>query len=352
MAFLHFKNVIISGISACVPIKVEENTEILNISPSDIEKLIKTTGIERRHVGATDTCTSDVCFKAAEKLIAELGWQKDEIEGLVFVTQSPDYILPATSPILQDRLGLSTDCFTLDISLGCSGYIHGLSTLAGYMQSGMLKKALLLVGDTSSIYCSTLDKSTFPLFGDCGTATALAYMEGDEGMKFHLSSDGSGYKSIIIEDGGYRNRFSSNSLKVNEFGDGIRRTNLDLSLDGMDVFSFGISKAPETVNKLIQKFDLNKESIDFFIFHQANMMMNERIRKKLGIEEQKVPYSLKNFGNTSSASIPLTMVTEASSKLKNGENNLIACGFGVGLSWGSLYCKTNSLVIPDLIYYG
>lgn len=351
MAYLHFKNVKISGVSACVPTKVEENLAIKNIDLPDLEKLIKTTGIERRHVVNLQTCTSDLCYEAAKKLIAELGWEKEEIEGLVFVTQSPDYILPATSPILQDRLGLSSECFTLDIALGCSGYVHGISTLAGYMQSGMVKKALLLVGDTSSLTCSIHDKSTYPLFGDCGTATALTYAKGDEGIKFHLSSDGKGYQSIIIPDGGYRNHFSDNSLKINQIGDGISRNNLNLSLDGMDVFSFGISKAPETVNKLLEKFELQKEKIDFFFFHQANMMMNERIRKKLAIPEDKVPYSLKNFGNTSSASIPLTMVTESSIALKNGENNLIACGFGVGLSWGSLYCKTSNLILPDLIYY-
>lgn len=351
MAFLHIKNVEIKGLAACVPSTIEENTDIPGIPAADIEKLIKTTGIERRHITDADICTSDLCYTAAEKLIAELSWNKNEIEGLVFVTQSADYILPATSAILQDRLGLSQHCFTLDISLGCSGYVHGLSTLAGYMQSGMIKKALLLVGDTSSISCSKDDKSTYPLFGDSGTATALEYNEGNEGLKFVLQSDGSGFRSIIIPDGGYRNRFSQASLKPHQIDNGIVRNNLQLSLDGMDVFSFGISKAPESVNLLLSKFDIDKEKVDYFYFHQANLMMNERIRKKLQLPEDKVPYSLKNFGNTSSASIPITMITETAEALKNGENKIIACGFGVGLSWGSLVCHTKNLVIPDLIIY-
>ncbi len=351
MAFLHIKNVVIKGLAACVPSVIEENADIQNIPAPDLEKLIKTTGIERRHIVDTGTCTSDLCYTAAEKLIAELNWNKNEIEGLVFVTQSADYILPATSAILQDRLGLSPHCFTLDISLGCSGYIYGLSTLAGYMQSGMIKKALLLVGDTSSISCSKGDKSTYPLFGDSGTATALQYNEGDEGLKFILQSDGSGFNSIIIPDGGYRNRFSLASLEPHQVDDGIVRNNLQLSLDGMDVFSFGISKAPESVNLLLSKFNIDKDKVDYFYFHQANLMMNERIRKKLQLPESKVPYSLKNFGNTSSASIPITMITETSETLKNGENAIIACGFGVGLSWGSMVCQTKNLVIPDLIIY-
>lgn len=350
MAFLHIKNVAIKGVAACVPSKIEENKDITNIP--DLEKLIKTTGVERRHVVKTETCTSDLCFKAAEKLIEELNWDKNDIEGLVFVSQTPDYILPATSPLLQDRLGLSKDCFTLDISLGCSGYIHGLSTLAGYMQTGGIKKALLLVGDTSTKGCSADDKSTYPLFGDAGTATALEYNEQEEGFLFHLASDGSGYKAIIINDGGYRSPYNHTSLDMQHIEDGISRNNLQLVLDGMDVFSFGISKAPETVNSLISKFGINKERIDYFFFHQANLMMNDRIRKKLQLTEDKVPYSLKNFGNTSSASIPLTMVTETAAGLKNGENQIIACGFGVGLSWGSVKCSTKNLTIPDLIYYG
>jgi 3-oxoacyl-[acyl-carrier-protein] synthase-3 len=349
MAFLHIKNVAVKGVSACVPSAIEENSSLAGIP--DLEKLIKTIGVERRHIAGNGISTSDLCFKAAEKLIKELNWDKNEIEGLIFVTQTPDFILPATSPILQDRLGLSTKCFTLDISLGCSGYIVGLSTLAGYMQNGTIKKALLLVGDTISKTCSVDDKSTYPLFGDAGTATALEFIEGSEGFKFHLESDGSGYKAIIINEGGYRSHFSNTSLEPQFIAEGITRNNLQLTLDGMDVFSFGISKAPESVNALIGHFDISKKDVDYFFFHQANLMLNERIRKKLQLTDDKVPYSLKNFGNTSSATIPLTMITETAAALKNGKNNWLACGFGVGLSWGSLFCTTNKLIIPDLVIY-
>jgi 3-oxoacyl-[acyl-carrier-protein] synthase III len=352
VAFLHTKNVSIAGLSACVPNRVEDNMSITLLSPSEIEKLIKTTGIEKRHIADTPTCTSDLCFKAADRLINELGWKREEIDGLIFVTQTPDYILPATAPVLQKRLGLSTDCFSLDISLGCSGYVYGLSTLAGYMQSGMIKKGLLLVGDTSSKYCSPEDKSTYPLFGDTGSATALQYHEGHQGIRFQLGSDGGGDAAIMIKDGGYRNPFNSVSLQRNHVEEGISRNNLELVLDGMDVFSFGISKAPQSINELINRFEIDKETIDLFFFHQANLMMNERIRKKLHLAESKVPYSLKNFGNTSSASIPLTMVTESAGALRNGRQHIAGCGFGVGLSWGSFECVTTDLVIPDLIYYG
>ncbi|RWY57320.1 3-oxoacyl-ACP synthase III family protein [Mucilaginibacter gilvus] len=352
MAFLDIRNVVIKGVAACVPKAIEENIDIINIPASDLEKLIKNTGVQRRHIIAPGTCTSDLCFAAAEKLIADLKWDKSEIEGLIFVSQTPDYILPATSCILQNRLGISTECLTLDISLGCSGFVYGLSTIAGYMQSGAIKKALLLTGDTSSMTCSSEDKSSYPLFGDAGTALALEYADGDGGIKFHLGTDGAGFESIIIKDGGYRNQTTQSSLDRNTVSEGISRNNLELALDGMDVFSFGISKAPETVKLLIEKFGLEKDSIDYFYFHQANLMMNERIRKKLQLPEEKAPLSLKDFGNTSSASIPLTMVTQTAMELKNGKNSIVACGFGVGLSWATMQCNTENLVIPDLLYYG
>lgn len=195
------------------------------------------------------------------------------------------------------------------------------------------------------------DKSTWPLFGDAGSATALEYDPNSEGFKFHLATDGSGYEAILIKDGGYRNGITEESLSMVEHEKGIKRRNTDLILDGMSVFSFAISRAPESVNKLLEKFKLDKDSIDYYTFHQANLFLNEKIRKKLKLEPEKVPYSLKNFGNTSGATIPLTMVTELRGKLISQKLNHIGCAFGVGLSWGSVHFATDRMVCPDLIEY-
>lgn len=216
---------------------------------------------------------------------------------------------------------------------------------------GTIRKALLLVGDTISKFMSKEDKSTWPLFGDAGSATALEYDPNSEGFKFHLATDGSGYEAILIKDGGYRNGITEESLSMVEHEKGIKRRNTDLILDGMSVFSFAISRAPESVNKLLEKFKLDKDSIDYYTFHQANLFLNEKIRKKLKLEPEKVPYSLKNFGNTSGATIPLTMVTELRGKLISQKLNHIGCAFGVGLSWGSVHFATDRMVCPDLIEY-
>jgi 3-oxoacyl-[acyl-carrier-protein] synthase-3 len=353
MAFQEIKNIQIKGIAACVPEHIENNrTSKIFEETIDADKFVETTGIEKRHtVNGEVICTSDLCLKAAEALIASLNWDKSEIDCLVFVTQTPDYILPATSCILQNRLGLSTECFAIDISLGCSGWVYGLSTIGSLLSSGNFKKGLLLVGDTVTVTKSNLDKSTYPLFGDAGTATALEFKEGADGLKIHTATDGKGFESIIIKDGGFRHFFNENSLKVEKQPDGAIRNNLQSYLNGQDVFIFGISKAPKSILGLIEKYKINKEEIDYLLLHQANFMMNDKIRKKVNIEENKVPYSLNEFGNTSSASIPLTLVTRLSNEMKSGKNKIMACGFGVGLSWGSAYFETENLCCPELIIY-
>ncbi|MBP8959649.1 MAG: ketoacyl-ACP synthase III [Bacteroidales bacterium] len=349
MSFFHVPDVIISGVSACVPATILENKNYYGFSTGEAEKFMVSTGIERHRIADSDICTSDLCYHAAEKLIKELEWKKEEIGILIFVTQTPDYILPATSCILQDRLGLQEGTVALDISLGCSGWVYGLMVISGFLSSGQIKKGILMVGDTALKPCSREDKSTFPLFGDAGTATAVEFSKNSEGFKFHYGSDGKGYDTIIITEGGYRNQATISSFETKEIEPGIKRNGLNTILDGMNVFSFGITRAPESINLLLNNFNIELNSIDYFIFHQANLFMNETIRKKLKIPSEKVPYSLRNFGNTSSASIPLTMVSEISEDLKNRKLKIICCGFGVGLSWSSVYLCTDKIICPEII---
>lgn len=350
MAFLSVKNTKIKGIAACVPKHILENKEFPLFDTESLAAFINGTGVERKRKALSDTCTSDLCMVAVEQLIKDLQWNKEDIDVLIFVSQTPDYILPATACVIQERLGLSIDCYAMDISLGCSGWVYGLQVVSSLLQNLDKKaKALLLVGDTILKFCSERDKSTYPLFGDAGTATALEYSENTGEMCFDMHTDGSGYKAIIIDDGGFRNQVSEESFKIHHRGEEIFSNNLQLILDGMDVFSFGIQRAPQSVNALIEHFQLDKEEMDYFLFHQANLFMNEKIRKKLQIPPEKVPYSLKDFGNTSSATIPLTMVTQLQKDLQSRHLKNIACGFGVGLSWASVYFETNHIVVPDLI---
>ena len=347
MAYLDVKKVQIAGIAACVPEVCVSVSDIYKWGGSDA--FVNTTGISKRREADAATTSADLCLSASERLIEELGWSKSEIDALVFVSQTPDYVLPATSCLLQQRLGLSKECYTLDISLGCSGWVYALSVISSLMQNGTIKKGLLLAGDTPLKMSGKNDKSSYPLFGDAGTATAIEYSESTDGMKFVFNTDGSGAEAIIVRDGAYRNQVNETSFIDVKEEEGISRNRLNVELDGMSVFSFRISKAPKSVKQLCEHFQLSPEEIDVFTFHQANKMMNDMIAKKLKLPKEKVPCCLDEFGNTSCASIPLTLVTRERERLTTSYLKHIACGFGVGLSWGSVYFETTNIVVPELI---
>ena len=218
MAFIEFKNVRIAGISAGVPKKKICKLDLKNLSKDyDAAAYVETTGVLERRLDSLTT--ADLCLPAAEKLISELGWVKEEIEAIIFVSQNTDYIEPATACILQDKLGLSKECYAEDVALGCSGWVYGLSNVASLVASGAIRKALLLAGDAKRRY-----EPTESLFGYAGTATAVEYSEGAEGFKFHFGTDGSGYDAIIIPDGGARNQISERSF-VEEEVEGQTKTN-------------------------------------------------------------------------------------------------------------------------------
>ena len=350
MALFTTRHVAVRGISAAVPKEIQYNSELYS-KWGDYGQFVATTGVRQKRIASTDVTSSDLCFAAAERLVSELRWNKDEIEAVVFVSQTPDYRLPATSCILQERLGLSQNCYTLDISLGCSGWVYGMSVAASLMQNGGIRKGLLMAGDTILKLCSENDKSTYPLFGDAGTCTALEFDEAASSMTFAMHTDGSGSKAIIVEAGGTRQPETPESFQQQEYSDGIVRNPLQIAMDGMSVFTFGISKAPKVVNEVLDATGESREKIDLYTFHQANLFMNEKIRKKLKLEESQVPYSMDEFGNTSCASIPLTLVTRCADKLRNNRLKHVGCGFGVGLSWGAVRYDTDHIVVPQLIEF-
>ena len=335
MAFLSFENIRVAGVAAGVPKRVQSN---LNLKSGDgsisseytPEAFVEVTGVKERRVSES-LCTSDLCYAAAEKLIADLGWDKATIDALIFVSQTADYILPSTACILQDRLGLSKECYANDSALGCSGWVYGLSQAASLVGNGTIKRVLLLAGDAKKRAEAPAD----PLFGHAGTATAIEFDESALPILCHYGTDGSGYDAIITPDGGSRNRVSPKSFELEEY-EGKMMHRVQARMKGMDVFSFGITTAPKSVKKLAEHFDFDYLSYDYFLFHQANMKMNNMIVKKLKLDPAKVPSEMYHFGNTSSASIPLLMVTQIRDQINAKQTKLLCCGFGVGLSWGTV----------------
>lgn len=351
MALSNIKNVTIRGIVACVPSRIEENLDIPVFNPGEAERVIAQTGIERKHVVDEGVCVSDLCVKAGEKLLADLGWERESIDAIGFISLAPDYLEPPTACIIQGRLDLSEDCFALDMSQGCPGWVNGLFALASIVSHGDIKRAILFNGDTPTQGTSPLDKESRPLFGDAGIATALEFDPNATDIQFHLGTRGKDYKAIWKEYGGRRNPITPEALEYKEIGEHIVRRGIDATMDGMSVFAFGMTMAPKSVNTLCEHFEIDKGKVDKFIFHQANQYMNERIRKKLKLDISVVPYSLKDYGNTGSASIPLTLVTQCHEEYATKKMETVACAFGVGLAWGSVHFLTDKMVCPEVILY-
>ena len=349
MAFLSVDKIKIAGLSAAVPKNKISNRDYNWISTEEREKLIGITGIEERRFAEDGVTSSDLCFEAAEKLLETLRWKREEISLLIFVSQMRDFVVPCTSAILQDRLELSKNCLTMDIPYGCTGYLYGLSTAGSLMKNSNIEKALLLIGDVPTPYASYKDRSSFPLFGDAGTATALEKSNSENPFHFSLQTDGSGFEAIMIPDGGARNPTTAESLLPKEFSPEMIRNSCEINIDGSKIFEFALNEVDLNFQNHLAFRGFEKEDFDYFVFHQANKILNETLRKTMELKAEKVPYSLKLFGNTVTSSIPLTMVTELRDQLISEKMNLAIIGFGVGLSWGSAFIHTENLVCPPLI---
>lgn len=337
-------NVRFAGMATCVPKRIVSNLE--DCPPqmrSERERLVRNIGIQNRRMCAEWQCFSDLAFEAAETLLASLNWRRDEIDALIVVTQSPDYLTPATAIILQDRLKLSKATIAFDVNLGCSAYPFGIHILGSMIAAGAIKKGLLLVGDR----CATVNE---PLFSDAGTATALEFDASAAPMYFDLNSDGSGYKAIILPVGGHREPYGLQHLIPQRDSDDAQWSrSSDLVLDGAAVLSFSTQQVPPTVRRALEYAGMPTESVDYFIFHQANRMINETIRKKLVLDASKVPMTLHDFGNTSGASLPVTLTVRIREAMEQGRKRVLFCGFGIGLSWGVCILETEGAKFPELV---
>lgn len=351
MAFLSIPNVSIRGIAVCAPNNVVENRSLEFFTPEEIENVISMTGIERRFVADQKTTCSDLCEKAFNVLIEKLGWERERIDAIIYLSMTEDYPQPNTACVLHGRLGLSEDCYVSNLKQGCPGWILGISTLASLVSTGQIKRAVLMNGDINTRNSSPYDKESQPLFSDAGAVTALEYNPDAPAIECCIATRGKDYESIISPAGGARKPVTPESLEFVTYEDGSRRRDIDTRMDGMSVFSFGISAAPKAMKKLWEHFSIDPESVDKYFFHQANYFMNEKIRKKLKISEDKVPYILKNIGNSSSASIPENIVVSCREDFEKRQMDCIGCSFGVGLQYGAIHFKTDRIVCPELIMY-
>lgn len=331
----------IAGIVACVPQRIVGNDHFEARFGDKVADVVKMTGVQSRRWVDEHTTTSDLCWHAADHLLNQLGSDRAEVDALIFVSQTPDYRLPATSCLLQARLGLRAGIVAFDVSLGCSGYVYGLWLAMMMVQSGAARKVLLAVGDTSSIMNDPEDRSTALLFGDAGTATLIEHSEESDTSHFVFGTDGTGGESLIVPKGAFRK--SSANPKFADYKPDI------LFMDGGEVFNFTLKAVPQLISDTITLSGKEVAEHDVFLLHQANTFMIKHLAKKAKLPVEKVPINIDRFGNTSSATLPLLMADVSAERLRMERCRVAMFGFGVGFSWGGASLNIGPLGCAELI---
>lgn len=323
--------VYIKEIEYALPKKIVTNEELVKDFPEwSVEKIAEKVGVTERRVAVDETAT-DLAISASEKLFDKGTVKREDIDFVLFCTQSPDYKLPSSACIIQARLGLSTKCGAFDFNLGCSGYEYGLAVAKGLIVAGVATNVLLLTGETYNKYIHERDKGNRTIFGDAASATVISTDGFAEIGEFSLGTDGAGAKNLIVKSSGARFPEKINDCRMDEGGNPISSDHL--FMDGQEIFMFTLMKVPKMIKEVLAKNDLQKEDISLFVFHQANKYMLEHLRKKLKIEENKFFVNLENVGNTVSSTIPIALCDARDQGLLKGK--VVLAGFGVGLSWGA-----------------
>ena len=316
MARWTIKNVTMKGVAMAVPEHVVKTSDYTFFTQEEADVFDKTVGIKQRHIAPDTMCASDMCQAAAEKLLEELGWERDSIDVLVFESVTGDYRTPPTSCLLQDRLGLSEDCFCVDLPMGCCGCMYAITVAGTLLTTGNVKRALLLVGDTALRMGSMKDKSRVPLFGDGGTALALEYDETAHDIVVDFHTFGKGYEALMTPHGGFRHPATPASFEYEDFGNGIVRAPIHTLINGMNVFSFAISRPPKSIEAFFADYHIDR---------------------------------MEEFGNLGGASIPSLMVTRIAEQLRTQETTLLMSSFGLGLSWGTMWMKTKPMKVSEIV---
>jgi 3-oxoacyl-[acyl-carrier-protein] synthase III len=312
----------LAGVATCFPPRVVSNlADDLGYDPAEVRKVVAMAGVRERRVVDVGVTSADLCFEAAETLLERLGWARDSVTGLIFVTQTPDYWLPSTSCVLHQWLGLSDHCAVFDVGLGCSGYPYGLYLAATMLRSGGQQRILVLHGETPSLFLDPKDHATTLLFSDAGSATAVEASSDGIGH-FCLHTDGAGHAGLIVRGGAFRDRCPTDPR------------DLSLRMDGAGVFNFTIKRVPALVRETLELAGRSIDQFDSYVFHQSNRFIMKHLIKKCGLPEDRVPLTLEDMGNCGGPSVPVTM-TRALPGQRDKPMDLMLLGYGVGLSWGS-----------------
>lgn len=323
----------IKWISYYLPEKVITNHDLVKDFPEwSAEKVAAKIGVSERHIAADDETAGDMAVKAAQRLFTESLLKPDDIDFVMLCTQSPDYFLPTTACIIQDKLGIPVRSGAVDFNLGCSGFVYGLALAKGLITGNIAKNVLLLTSETYSKYIHPLDKSNRTIFGDAAAATVISEDGFAEILNFSLGTDGRGAERLIVQSGGHRVPKSRNDLSLDESNNPVSSDHL--FMDGTEIFNFTLEMVPELVNGTLSANSTDKDEIDLYIFHQANKYMLNFLRRKIQIPENKFYYFMEKVGNTVSSTIPIALCEAIRDKtIDLSHNKVLIAGFGVGYSY-------------------
>lgn len=319
-------------IASYLPKKCFENSAFAALGWSE-EKIFAKTGILSRHIASETEFALDLAEKAALNLFENFKIKKEEIDYLLYCTQSPDYLIPTNACILQDRLKLSESIGALDFNLGCSGFVYGLSLAKGLLETGQARSVLLVTAETYSKYIHPEDKSSRVIFGDGAAATLLTQEDARKLGPFVFGTQGAGAKNLCVKTGGLRHPRTALTARSSKNRAGNMRSEDNLYMNGAEIFSFTLSTVPGAVEELLKRSKLSAEEIDHFIFHQANAYMLEALREKMGLPKEKFPIYLEKIGNTVSSTIPILLEHMTATGKFRANQRLVLCAFGVGYSW-------------------
>ena len=348
-----FNSIALRGVAASVPAaRVDNRVDHPYTSREDCEKVVTLTGVNEYRKADADTCASDLCVQAARDLLEATGVSAVDINAIVFVSMTPDYRIPSTACLIQDRIGCSNAAVAFDINMGCSGYVVGLYNACSLINGGQLDNVLLLTGDTQSKLCYEHDKNVSFLLADAGTASLLQRDEDAAPITIELHTDGSRYRSLYVPAGGFRNMSSDETREVHTGDDGGARSDDHLFMNGMDIFKFSSTDVVESIEDFMRELGTGPDDYKNLFLHQANKFMTDKIASRLKFARDKVPYSLQQYGNTGSASIPLTIAHHFSSTECEPSGRQLLSGFGVGLSWGAVDVQFDGVVVPPVADYG
>lgn len=330
----------IAGVATHLPERVVTNDELaLAFTDWSAEKILSKTGIRERRIAAEGETAGDLAFRAAEKLFAAGGIAPEDVDFIILCTQAPDHVLPTTACLLQDRLGCRRNIGALDINLGCSGFVYGLSLASSLIAAGSATKVLLLTADTYSKYINSRDKSVRTLFGD-GAAATLVVASGEGGGRigpFVYGTDGRGGRDLIVEAGGFRLPRCSTTAVESDDGFGNIRSREDLFMNGAAVMSFTLREVPRTYRELLERSGLQESDVDFVLLHQANKFMLDSLQRKLGVDDNRMPRRYEDIGNTVSSTIPFVLADLLTAGELSPGKRVVMIGFGVGLSWAGAH---------------